>query len=72
MQPRDDRSFEPMSNRIYLETPENVRLAFRLAGPGTRLGAYLVDFALRIVVFYGVVIATYALLAPVTGARGWG
>ena len=67
MQPRDDRSLEPLSNRTYLETPENVRLAFRLAGPGTRLGAYLVDFALRVVIFYGMAIATFALLVPVTG-----
>ena len=67
MQPRDDRSLEPLSNRTYLETPENVRLAFRLAGPGTRLGAYLVDFALRVVIFYGMAIATSALLVPVTG-----
>ena len=67
MQPRDDRSFEPLSNRTYLETPENVRLAFRLAGPGMRLGAYLVDFALRVVIFSAMAIAIGALLAPVTG-----
>ena len=36
------------------ETPENVRLAFRLAGPGTRLGAYGIDLVIRIAIFYAV------------------
>ena len=67
MQPRDAPAFEPLSNRTYLETPENVRLAFRLAGPGTRLGAYAIDFALRVVLFYAMAIAIGAILAPATG-----
>ena len=37
----------------HIETPENVRLAFRIAGPGTRLGAYLLDLAIRIVFLWG-------------------
>jgi uncharacterized RDD family membrane protein YckC len=37
----------------HIETPENVRLAFRLAGPGSRMGAYLLDLALRFVVIMG-------------------
>jgi len=31
----------------HIETPENVRLSFRLAGPATRMGAYLVDLMIR-------------------------
>lgn len=37
----------------HIETPENVRLAFRLAGPGSRMGAYLLDLALRWAVIMG-------------------
>jgi uncharacterized RDD family membrane protein YckC len=37
----------------HIETPENVRLAFRLAGPGSRLGAYLLDLAIRITFLWG-------------------
>jgi len=57
---------QPLSNRTYLETPENVRLAFRLAGPGTRLGAYGIDLVIRIAIFYAV---AYVLtqLQPFTG-----
>lgn len=44
---------QPLSNRTYLETPENVRLAFRLAGPGTRLGAYAIDLLIRAFLFFG-------------------
>jgi uncharacterized RDD family membrane protein YckC len=60
------RTAEPLSNRTYLETPENVRLAFRLAGPGTRLGAYGIDLAIRIGIFYAI---AYVLtrLEPLTG-----
>ncbi len=61
------QTFEPLSNRIYLETPENVRLAFRLAGPGTRLGAYGIDLVVRFTIFYAIAYAL-SLLQPVTGS----
>lgn len=57
---------EPLSNRTYLETPENVRLAFRLAGPGTRLGAYGIDLVVRGTIFY-VIASVLNLLRPLTG-----
>jgi uncharacterized RDD family membrane protein YckC len=44
-----------LSDETYLEIPENVQLTFRIAGPGTRLGAYLLDLALRTIALYGVV-----------------
>lgn len=37
-----------------VETPENVTLTFDLAGPGSRMGAYLVDLLLRLAVLWGV------------------
>jgi uncharacterized RDD family membrane protein YckC len=37
----------------HIETPENVRLEFRLAGPGARMGAYLLDLAIRWMVLSG-------------------
>ncbi len=47
----------------HIETPENVRLAFRLAGPGSRLGAYLLDLAIRITFLWG--LSTFlALVMP--------
>ena len=67
MQHRNDPSPEPLSDRTYLETPENVRLAFRLAGPGTRLGAYLIDFGVRIAMFYGIGLLLTVILAPSAG-----
>lgn len=57
---------KPLSNRTYLETPENVRLAFRLAGPGTRLSAYAIDLAVRFVIFYAIAYVL-AALQPFTG-----
>lgn len=40
-----------------IETPENVRLSFRLAGPATRLGAYLIDLLIRGALLWGLLIA---------------
>ncbi|MGH9318882.1 MAG: RDD family protein [Vicinamibacteria bacterium] len=52
-----------LSDQTFLEIPENVRLGFRLAGPGTRLGAYLLDLACRGAVLYAIVaVLSFALL----------
>ena len=56
---------EPLTNRAYLETPENVRLAFRLAGPGSRLAAYAVDLVVRVFIFY--IVAYVAAVIPGAG-----
>ena len=53
-----------LSDVIYIETPENVRLAFRLAGPGTRLGAYLLDLAIRATVLYAIALSSSLVLSP--------
>lgn len=53
-----------LSNRTYVETPENVRLAFRLAGPGTRLGAYLLDLCVRTAILYALMIAVSIVFLP--------
>ncbi|MCA9063515.1 MAG: RDD family protein, partial [Planctomycetaceae bacterium] len=36
-----------IDTRVLVETPEGVDFRFQLAGPGKRLGAYLIDFLLR-------------------------
>ncbi len=36
-----------IETRAVLDTPEGVQLTFQLAGPGLRLGAYLIDFIVR-------------------------
>ena len=46
----DSSVLDPLT---YIETPENVRLALRLAGPGSRMGAYFLDLALRWAVIFG-------------------
>jgi uncharacterized RDD family membrane protein YckC len=53
----------------YIETPENVRLAFRLAGPGSRMGAYLLDLALRWTVISGLAVFV-GLLLPFISISG--
>lgn len=60
----DDRSARVLSEETYLEIPENVRLGFRLAGPGTRLGAYLLDLGFRTAVLYAIVTLLSVVLLP--------
>jgi uncharacterized RDD family membrane protein YckC len=45
-----------------------VRLGFRLAGPGTRLGAYLIDLGIRTVAVYGITMVLAIALTPFAGA----
>jgi uncharacterized RDD family membrane protein YckC len=59
-----ETSARVLSDLTFLEIPENVRLGFRLAGPGTRLGAYLLDLAIRAAALYGLVTALSLLLIP--------
>ena len=67
MSSRVDARLVPLSEIIYLETPENVRLGFRLAGPGTRLGAYLIDLGIRTVAVYGITMVLSLALFPLAG-----
>jgi uncharacterized RDD family membrane protein YckC len=43
-------SRSPLDTRIEIVTPENIAFQYRVAGPFTRLPAYLIDLALRIVI----------------------
>jgi uncharacterized RDD family membrane protein YckC len=58
-----------IDTQAHIETPENVRLTFRLAGPGTRLGAYLVDLVIRIAVTVAMMIAI-GITAPFLMSSG--
>ena len=57
-------SAEKLTHLTHLETPENVSLAFRLAGPGSRLGAYMADVVLRTFFLWAASIAVTLLLMP--------
>lgn len=47
----------PIGLDVLVETPENVELTFRLAGPALRAGAYAIDLFVRsAVVFFGVMV----------------
>ena len=55
-----------LDTRTEIETPENVTLTFQLAGPGSRMGAYLIDLVIRCVLAW---LMSYliSLLIPVLG-----
>jgi len=55
-----------LDTRTEIETPENVTLTFQLAGPGSRMGAYAIDLALRVFVAMGMMWSLSRLL-PVLG-----
>ncbi len=56
----------PLGLDLRIETPENVVLTYRLAGPGLRAPAYLIDFTLRamIILFACFVTCSLALVLP--------
>jgi uncharacterized RDD family membrane protein YckC len=56
---------------ITIVTPSNIEIEYRLAGPGARLGAFLVDFAVQILLL-GVVALTSLWLVDrvILGNRG--
>ena len=56
-----------IDTRTEIETPENVMLVFDLAGPGSRMGAYLVDLLIRLVAGWVLVFAV-SLTVPLFGA----
>jgi uncharacterized RDD family membrane protein YckC len=60
----EEPSARVLSDQTFLEIPENVRLGFRLAGPGTRLGAYLLDLTVRFAALYGIVTVLSVALLP--------
>jgi uncharacterized RDD family membrane protein YckC len=44
----------PLDTVAEIETPEHIRFRYQLAGPGRRIGAYLVDLLIRVVVVFTV------------------
>jgi uncharacterized RDD family membrane protein YckC len=60
----EEASARVLSDQTFLEIPENVRLGFRIAGPGTRLGAYLLDLGIRAAVLYVLVAGFSIVLLP--------
>lgn len=52
---------------ISVSTPERVELELRLAGPGSRLGAYGIDLTLRALLFYAFALALSSRTSPSTG-----
>jgi uncharacterized RDD family membrane protein YckC len=57
-----------VSTNLVIETPENVVLSYRLAGPAARLLAFFVDAVIRAMILFGVFI--FALMGNVGGAAG--
>ena len=64
MSRREEASTRVLSDQTFLEIPENVRLGFRLEGPGTRLGAYLLDLGVRSAALYAIVVVLSIALVP--------
>jgi uncharacterized RDD family membrane protein YckC len=52
---------------LRIETPENVVLTYRLAGPALRAAAYVVDFALRVMILIAALIAMTVILPFLPG-----
>jgi uncharacterized RDD family membrane protein YckC len=46
-----DSAPAPLSLDLRIETPENVVLTYQLAGPAARLGAYLLDLCVRLLIW---------------------
>ncbi|MBI1313217.1 RDD family protein [bacterium] len=61
-----DHRVATVDTRAEIETPENVTLSFNVAGPGSRMTAYLIDLVIRVVVFWGLSFVVSAAL-PVLG-----
>src|SRR5262245_29567684 len=49
-----------VSTDLVIETPENVVLTYRLAGPAVRLLAYLIDFAIRGILMFAAFVLVIA------------
>src|SRR5262245_51632491 len=52
--------------QLIIETPENVVLAYPLAGPAIRVLAYLIDFLLRVVIFAVLLLSSWLLFGFVS------
>lgn len=61
----------PVDARERFETPENVWFDVRLAGPAVRMGAYLIDFLLRLLAFFVALIIVGIFITDSQTARGF-
>ena len=61
---------EPLDNTTWVETPEQVRFRYNVAGPTRRYLAYLIDLVIRAVTFF--VLAIVIELVTNVGASGLG
>lgn len=57
-----------VSTDLVIETPENVVLTYRLAGPAARLLAYLVDFGIRAALLFAMYVL--AVMGAIAGLGG--
>ena len=55
-----------VDTRAEIETPENVTLTFDLAGPGSRMAAYVLDFVFRLAILY-LLTQVLSLISPLFG-----
>jgi len=58
-----------VSTELVIETPENVVLTYRLAGPAVRLLAYMVDFLVRVALLYAASIS-FMVAGGAVGSQG--
>jgi len=65
--PTENRHRSEISLEIPIETPECVEMTYRVAGPASRLGAYLLDTALR----FGILFAA-AIILSCAGVLSYG
>lgn len=58
----------PMSLDLVIETPENLSLSYQVAGPGWRIVAYGIDFAIRLTILFicCIAMAIAAIVLPGT------
>lgn len=61
----------PTYSSVIIETPENISFQYELAGPGTRMAAYFVDFMI-VFTTLGILSAAYGYLAVSLGYNGLG
>ena len=64
----EPNSLFKVSTDLVVETPENVRLTYQLAGPAVRLLAYLIDLARRAIILF--IVFMIAIAGGVAGAFG--
>lgn len=58
-------------NLVHIETPEAVWLTFQVAGPGARMGAYLLDLLFRIAILYVLNWVLSFIVSGLGGTAAW-